>query len=42
MYPSTFRSKSVRNATASSTGTIKARGLRMWVMSVVVIVRERS
>lgn len=42
MYPRTFRSISVRKATASKTGTMKARGFRMWVMSVVIIVRERS
>lgn len=34
MYPRTFRSISVRNATASKTGTMKARGLRMCVISV--------
>lgn len=41
MYPRTFRSISVRNATASKTGTMKARGLRMCVISVWIIVGER-
>ena len=39
IYPRTLRSRRVRNATASSTGTIKAKGLiicemRMEVMGV--------
>lgn len=42
MYPSTFRSTNVRKATASRMGTMKERGQRMWVISAVVIVRERS
>lgn len=36
MYPNTFRSISVRNATASSTGTIYANGLIMCVSRVII------
>lgn len=42
IYPRTFRSRRVRKATARRTGTMKAKGFRMWVMSVVIIVKERS
>ena len=42
IYPRTFRSIRVRKATARRTGTIKARGLRMWVIRVAIIVEERS
>lgn len=42
IYPRTLRSRRVRNATARSTGIIYARGFRMWVKIVVVIVKERS
>lgn len=41
MYPSTFRSRRVRKATARRTGTIRARGLMMWVISSWIIVGER-
>lgn len=40
MYPNTFRSISVRNATASSTGTMYASGLIMCV-SMVIITKGR-
>ena len=36
IYPNTFRSKRVRNATASRTGTIYARGFRMWVRTRLI------
>lgn len=40
IYPKTFRSSKVKNATASSTGTIYANGLRICVIRVV-ITKER-
>lgn len=42
MYPRTFRSINVKKATARRTGTISAKGLMMCVMSVEIIVKERT
>lgn len=42
IYPNTFRSSKVRKATASSTGTMYARGLRTCVRIIVIIVKERT
>lgn len=42
IYPRTFRSINVKKATARRTGTINAKGLMMWVMSVDIIVKERT
>lgn len=42
IYPKTFRSSNVRKATANSTGTMIAKGWMRWVISIEVIVRERS
>lgn len=42
MYPNTFRSIKVRNATARRTGTMKAKGFKIWVIRAVIIVRERT
>lgn len=42
IYPRTFRSINVKKATAKRIGTINAKGLRMWVMSGNIIVKERT
>lgn len=41
MYPSTLRSRSVRKASANSTGTMYARGLIMCVIRRVIIIKRR-